>query len=74
MGEGKSGYEIRAEILEMARNIVNDDFYNRKEIWVAKHMNENGDYVYGDDEQFESPSVEEILTIANQLYKFVEQK
>lgn len=67
----KNPYEIRLDILNMARELVMEEMYIKRdyvmELWQANNRSGNLDWP-------EFPSNEKILDKAQELYQFVESK
>lgn len=67
----KNPYEIRLDILKMARELVMEEMYTKRdyvmELWQANNRSGNLDWP-------EFPSNEQILAKAQELYQFVETK
>ncbi len=70
----KNGYEIRTEILDMAKGLVTDDFYAKFKGWEmsATKDEKTGQYVTRVDMP-EFPGLEKILETAEKMYAFVNQ-
>lgn len=70
----KNGYEIRTEILDMAKGLVTDDFYAKFKGWEmsAAKDEKTGQYVTRVDMP-EFPGLEKILETAEKMYAFVNQ-
>lgn len=71
MSNGKSGFEIRADLLNQAQGILEGNIYRNNEA-VVEHNNNfpNDRKPYGD--QF--VSTEEVISVARQLNEFVNEK
>ena len=70
----KNGYEIRTEILDMAKGLVTDDFCAKFKGWEmsAAKDEKTGQYVTRVDMP-EFPGLEKILETAEKMYAFVNQ-
>lgn len=69
----KSGYEIRATVLDMAREVIWQDYYARWgqfETSVSKEHNE----VVTRVDMPKVPGVEQVLETARKFYEFVDKK
>jgi hypothetical protein len=67
---GKSGYEIRLEVLQTAMNLVDGKFHHANEaLRYEAEKTSKTSYPTAPDNR-----VEEALAIAEKLYKFVEGK
>ena len=66
----KTGYEIRANMLEMAQNQMWQDYHAKFGAWEAT-VKKEGDEMVTTVEFPESPSTEMILETANKFYDFV---
>lgn len=70
----KNGYEIRTEILSMAKDLVAQDFHAKFQGWelTAKRDDKTGQLVTKVDmPQF--PGLEKVLETAEKMYAFVNQ-
>ena len=71
MSQGKSGFEIRAELLNQAQGLLEGNIYRNNEAIVEHNINfPNDTKPYGD--QF--VSTEEVIAVARQLNEFVNEK
>lgn len=70
----KNAYEIRTEILEMARGLIIDDFQNKYQTWEMTVPRDDEGRIITTRHKPEFPSLESILETAEKIYKFVEQK
>ena len=70
MSQGKSGFEIRAELLNLAQGLLIDNRQNRVD--TIKYNNE----VLGNKEAIASESIgtQEVVDTAKSLYNFVNEK
>jgi hypothetical protein len=69
----KNGFEIRAEILEMAKSYMDKQMELNME--YAKKMQELGQIQMGDFQKaFQPYSVEDLMEKAKEFYSFVEKK
>lgn len=68
----KNGYQIRTEILEMAKDLVQAEFQAKWQGWelTAKRDEKTGQIVT-EVEMPKFPGIEQVLTAAEMLYKFV---
>tara|TARA_B100001094_G_C18191648_1_gene807714 strand:+ start:5405 stop:5665 length:261 start_codon:yes stop_codon:yes gene_type:complete len=75
MVSNKNAYEIRTEILEMAKTFVMDKFANEKANWEqsADRHPESGIILSLKDAPV-YPSSKDVLTEAEKLYSFVDSK
>jgi len=70
----KNGYEIRTEILDMAKGLVSEDYHSKFRGWemsVAK--DEKTGQVVTTVAMPEFPGLEKILETAEKMYAFVNQ-
>ena len=75
MVSNKNAYEIRTEILDMAKTFVMDRFYSSKQNWemsTDRHPDDGTILSTVDAPQY--PSSNEILAEAKKLYSFVDSK
>jgi hypothetical protein len=70
MSQGKSGFEIRAELLNLAQGLLIDNRQNRVD--TIQYNNE----VLGNKEAIASESIgtQEVVDTAKSLYNFVNEK
>ncbi len=70
----KNGYEIRTEILEMAKDLVSQDFHVKFQGWEmsAKRDEKTGQIVTAVGMP-EFPGLEKVLETAEKMYAFVNQ-
>ena len=73
MSVNKSGYEIRAQVLEMAKNFVENQFQSHWINWSQKAPRDtNGNISASATGMPEPPKLNEVLEIARRMYSFVE--
>ena len=74
----KNGYEIRTELLGMAKSIVWDDYsakWNEFEFSSSKEVNDDDNETIVTNVTFPNvPGIDQVLDTANKLYQFVSQK
>lgn len=70
----KTGYEIRLNILEMARGHLMDGFNSELHKWSETHMRDDKGMIIDSEDYPTFPKVSDILEKASELYKFVEEK
>jgi len=70
----KNGYEIRADILGMAKSLVQDDFQAKFQGWemTAKRDEKTGQIVTT-VEMPQFPGLDKVLETAEKMYSFVNQ-
>ena len=70
----KNGYEIRTEILEMAKDLVSQDFHVKFQGWemTAQRDEKTGQIVTKVDMP-EFPGLDKVLETAQKMYDFVNQ-
>ena len=70
----KNGYEIRAQVLEMAKDLVQSDFAMKFQGWemTAKRDEKTGQIV-NEVKMPEFPGVDQVLQTAQKFYDFVNQ-
>ena len=68
----KNGYQIRADVLEMAKDLVQAEFHAKWQGWelTAKRDEKTGQLLT-EVEMPKFPGVEEVLQAAERMYKFV---
>lgn len=70
----KTGYEIRTEILDMARGFVTEDFHAKLHGWeMSAERDEKTGQIITKVEMPKFPGLEEMLATAEKMYEFVNQ-
>lgn len=70
----KNGYEIRTEVLAMAKDLVSEDFHAKMHGWeVSAVRDEKTGTVVTSIEMPTFPGLEKILETAEKMYSFVNQ-
>ena len=70
----KNGYEIRAEILAMAKDLVGQDFHMKFQGWeMTAQRDEKTGQIVSKVEMPQFPGLEKILETAEKMYSFVNQ-
>jgi hypothetical protein len=70
----KNGYEIRAQVLEMAKDLVQTDFAMKFQGWeMTTQRDEKTGQVVGEVKMPEFPGVDKVLETAQKFYDFVNQ-
>ena len=73
MPVNKSGYEIRAQVLEMAKDFVENQFQSYWINWSQKtQRDQNGNISVTAPAMPEPPELNEVLETARRMYNFVE--
>jgi hypothetical protein len=68
----KSGYEIRTDILDMAKNFVTDDFHARFQGWeISSVRDTNSGHILTSVGMPQFPGLEQVLSTAEKMYEFV---
>jgi len=68
----KNGYEIRTEILQMAKDLVAQDFHAKWQGWeVSAERNEKTGQVITKVNMPEFPGLDKVLETAEKMYSFV---
>lgn len=68
----KNGYEIRTEILQMAKDLVAQDFHAKWQGWeVSAERNEKTGQVITKVNMPEFPGLDKVLETAEKMYAFV---
>lgn len=71
----KNGYEIRTEILDMAKSLVTEDFHAKFNGWeMSVQRDADSGQVLTTVGMPEFPGLETILETAEKMYNFVQQK
>lgn len=71
----KNGYEIRTEILDMAKSLVTEDFHAKFNGWeMSVQRDADSGQVLTTVGMPEFPGLETILETAEKMYNFVRQK
>ena len=73
MSVNKNGYEIRAQVLEMAKDFVENQFQSYWINWSQKAPRDtNGNISVTASDMPEPPELNEVLETARRMYNFVE--
>ena len=68
----KNGYEIRTDILAMAKDLVNEDFHMKFRGWeMSVARDEKTGQVISKVDMPEFPGLEKVLETAEKMYAFV---
>lgn len=69
----KNGYEIRTEILEMAKDLVGQEFHAKWAGWEVTAERDNKGVVTTKVGMPEFPGLDKVLETAEKMYSFVNQ-
>lgn len=69
----KNGYEIRTEILQMAKDLVGQDFHYKYMGWEASQQRDKDGHIVTKVNMPEFPGLDKILETAEKMYTFVNQ-
>ena len=70
----KNGYEIRTEILEMAKDLVSQDFHMKFQGWeLTAERDEKTGQIVSKVNMPEFPGLDKVLEAAEKMYSFVNQ-
>jgi hypothetical protein len=69
----KNGYEIRTEVLQMAKDLVGQDFHYKYMGWEASVERDKDGKVVTRVGMPEFPGLEKILETAERMYGFINQ-
>jgi hypothetical protein len=70
----KNGYEIRTEILEMAKDLVSQDFHVKFQGWeLTAQRDEKTGQIITKVDMPEFPGLDKVLETAEKMYGFVNQ-
>ena len=70
----KNGYEIRTDILGMAKSLVQDDFQSKFAGWeMTAQRDEKTGQIVSTVKMPEFPGLEKVLETAEKMYSFVNQ-
>ena len=70
----KNGYEIRTDILGMAKSLVQDDFHAKFQGWeLTATRDEKTGQIVNTVQMPEFPGLEKVLETAEKMYGFVNQ-
>lgn len=69
----KNGYEIRTEILQMAKDLVGQDFHYKYMGWETTVQKDKDGKVVTQVAMPEFPGLDKILETAEKMYSFVNQ-
>lgn len=68
----KNGYEIRTDILEMAKNLVSEEFHVKFQGWeMSAQRDEKTGQIVSTVEMPAFPGLDKVLETAEKLYSFV---
>lgn len=67
----KNGYEIRTEILDMAKGLVTDEYNSKFQGWKLSAKRDDNGYVVTTVEMPTFPGLDAILETAEKMYSFV---
>ena len=68
----KNGYEIRTDILAMAKDLVSDDFHVKFQGWeMTAQRDEKTGQIVSKVEMPSYPGLEKVLETAEKMYSFV---
>jgi len=71
----KNAYEIRTDILGMAKELVTQDFEMNWRLWeMSVKRDEHTGQVLSRDGAPQRPTIDEVLKAAERLYSFVDSK
>ena len=70
----KSGYEIRAEILRMAKETVWDNYHQKFSVWENSVKRDSAGVIERPETSPELPRTSEVISEAEKFYTFVNQK
>jgi hypothetical protein len=70
----KNGYEIRADVLEMAKNLVSEEYHAKYMGWeVSQERDPKTGQIVTKVAAPEFPGLEKVLETAQKMYDFVNQ-
>lgn len=69
----KNGYEIRTEILEMAKDLVGQEFHAKYMGWEVSAERDDKGKIVTKVNMPEFPGIEKVLETAEKMYAFVNQ-
>jgi hypothetical protein len=70
----KNGYEIRTEILEMAKDLVSQDFHIKFQGWeMTAERDQKTGQIVSRVNMPEFPGLDKVLETAEKMYSFVNQ-
>ena len=69
----KNGYEIRTEILQMAKDLVGQDFHYKYMGWETTVEKDKDGKIVSKVSMPEFPGLDKILETAEKMYSFVNQ-
>ena len=67
----KNGYQIRTEILEMAKELVQNEFKAKMHGWEISAQRDDKGNLVTEVSMPQFPGIEEVLKTAERLYSFV---
>lgn len=70
----KSGYEIRTQILDMAKGLVTEEFHSKFQGWeITAERDEKSGQIVTKVGMPQFPGIDEVLDTAQRFYDFVNQ-
>jgi hypothetical protein len=70
----KNGYEIRTEILAMAKDLINSEYNSKFNGWeISQRKSADGKSVVTSVTMPEYPGLDKVLEVAERMYAFVNQ-
>ena len=69
----KNGYELRTEILSMAKDMVSEDFHAKFQGWEVSAQRDDKGVVTTKIGMPEFPGLDKVLETAEKMYAFVNQ-
>jgi len=67
----KNGYEIRTEVLEMAKDLVQTEYSTKFAGWKLSHSRNSDGSVSTSVEMPEFPGLDKVLETAEKMYQFI---
>ena len=68
----KNGYEIRTDILDMAKGLVSEEFHSKFQGWeMTAKRDEKTNQIVGTVEMPAFPGLDKVLETAEKMYAFV---
>jgi len=69
----RNGYEIRTEILAMAKDMVSEDFHAKFQGWEVSAQRDEKGIITTKVDMPEFPGLDKVLETAEKMYAFVNQ-
>lgn len=69
----KNGYELRTEILAMAKDFVLNEYSSRQVIWETTAQRDQQGRIIDIEDKPTFPTLDDVVSSATKMYQFVER-